>query len=85
MLPTTPAPTLPWAWRLRRADDSNDERFLIGFVHAPHASSTQGWSCDRIARTEDEARAYALHYGVSPSNFTTALERLRATCAGNAD
>jgi len=86
MLPTAPATTLLWAWRLRRAVDCDDERFLIAFVHAPEGSSTQNWSCDRVARTEDEARAYALENGVSPDSFTNAVEQLRAMCApGNAD
>ena len=86
MLPTPTATTLPWAWRLFRAD-SNDERFLIAFLQAhSQGASTQDWSCDEIARTEEEARAYALQFGVSPSSFTNALEHLRATCAaGNAD
>jgi len=83
MLPAAPATTLPWAWRLFRAADSDDERFLIAFLHA---QSQQDWSCDEVARTEDEARAYALMHGVSPGNFATALERLRTVCAaGNAD
>ena len=86
MLPVAPTTALLWAWRLRRAADCDDERFLIAFVHAPEGSSTQNWSCDRVARTEDEARAYALQYGVSPDSFTNALEQLRAMCAaGNAD
>jgi hypothetical protein len=29
MLPTAPATTLLWAWRLRRAVDCDDERFLM--------------------------------------------------------
>ena len=67
--------------------DSNDERFLIAFLQAhSQGASTQDWSCDEIARTEEEARAYALQFGVSQSSFTNALEHLRATCAaGNAD
>jgi hypothetical protein len=86
MLPSAPATTLLWAWRLRRAADCDDERFLIGFVHAPKGSSTLNWSCDRVARTEGEARAYALRYGISPGSFTNALNQLRAVCAGgNAD
>jgi len=85
MLPTAPATTLLWAWRLRRAADCDDERFQIAFVHVAD-SSTQNWSCDRVARTEDEARAYALQHGVSPGSFTDALEKLRAICAaGNSD
>ena len=31
---TAPATSLPWAWRLFRAADSDDERFLIAFLHA---------------------------------------------------
>ena len=48
--------TLPWTWRLFRAADSDDERFLIAFLQ-PHSqgASTQDWNCDEIARTEDEA------------------------------
>ena len=86
MLPTPTATTIPWAWRLFRAD-SNDERFLIAFLQAhSQGASTQDWSCDEIARTEEEARAYALQFGVSQGSFTNALEHLRATCAaGNAD
>jgi len=80
LVPTAP---LPWAWRLFRAADSDDERFLITFLHA---ASQQDWSCDEVARTEDEARSYALLHGVSPGNFTTALERLRAGgAAGHPD
>src|SRR4029078_3520636 len=84
---TAPATSLPWAWRLFRATDSDDERFLIAFLHAQSQdSSGQDWNCDEVARTEDEARAYALLYGVSPGSFANALERLRAMCgAGNAD
>ena len=79
---TAPATTLPWAWRVFRAADSDDERFLIAFLHA---ESQQDWSCDEVPRTEDEARAYAVLHGVSPGNFTTALARLRAIrVAGNA-
>ena len=74
---TAPATSLPWAWRLFRAADS-DERFLIAFLHA---QSQQDWSCDEVARTEDEARAYALQFGVSPGSFENALKRLRAPCA----
>jgi hypothetical protein len=74
MLSTSPATTPPWAWRLFKAADSDDERFLIAFLHAP---SQEDWSCDEVPRTEGEARAYALLYGVSPGNFTTALERIR--------
>ena len=83
---TAPATTLPWAWRLFRAPDS-DERFLIAFLHAQsQGPSNQDWSCDEVARTEDEARAYALLYGVSPDSFTNALEYLRARlAAGNAN
>jgi len=78
VLPTSPATTLPWAWRLFRASDSHDERFLIAFLHAQsQGPSNQDWSCDEIARTEDEARAYALLYGVSPDSFTSALKHLR--------
>ena len=86
MLPTPTATTIPWAWRLFRAD-SNDERFLIAFLQAhSQGASTQDWSCDEIARTEEEARAYALQFGVSQGSFTNALEHLRATCAaGTAD
>jgi len=84
---TTPATTLPWAWRPFRAADSDDERFLIAFLPGQSQGvSTQDWSCDEIARTEEEARAYALQFGVSPSNFTKALEYLRARlAAGNAN
>ena len=71
---TAPETSLPWAWRLFRATDSDDERFLIAFLHA---QSQQDWSCDEVARTEDEARAYALLYGVSPDSFTSALKHLR--------
>jgi hypothetical protein len=86
MLLTAPAITLLWAWRLRRAADCDGERFLIAFVHAAQGSSTLNWSCDGVARTEDEAREYVLHYGVSRGSFTNALEQLRAVCAaGNAD
>ena len=74
ILPTSPATTPPWAWRLFNAADSDDQRFLIAFLHA---ASQEDWSCDEVPRTEGEARAYALLYGVSPGNFTTALERLR--------
>ena len=78
---TAPATSLPWAWRLFRAADS-DERFLIAFLHAPaEGSSQEDWSCDEVARTEDEARAYALQFGVSPGSFENALKRLRAPCA----
>jgi hypothetical protein len=78
--------TLPWAWRLFRAADSDDERFLIAFLHAEsQGAATQDWSCDEIARTEEEARAYALQFGVSPDSFTSALKHLRAgRAAGNA-
>jgi hypothetical protein len=74
-----------WAWRLFRAPDSDDERFLIAFLHAQSQDpSGQDWNCDEVARTEDEARAYALQFGVSPSSFTNALEHLRARlAAGN--
>ena len=74
---TAPATSLPWAWRLFRAADS-DERFLIAFLHA---QSQQDWSCDEVARTEDEARAYALQNGVSPASFTRALADLRGVHA----
>jgi hypothetical protein len=81
MLPTAPV-TTPWAWRLFRAADSDDERFLIAFLPAQsQGASKQDWSCDEVARTEEEARAYALQFGVSPSSFTTALEYLRSGCA----
>ena len=84
-LATAPATSLPWAWRLFRAPDSDDERFLIAFLHAQSQDpSGQDWNCDEVARTEDEARAYALQFGVSPSSFTSALEHLRARlAAGN--
>ena len=81
-LATAPATSLPWAWRLFRAPDSDDERFLIAFLHAQSQDpSGQDWNCDEVARTEDEARAYALQFGVSPSSFTNALEHLRARLA----
>ena len=71
--------TLPWAWRLFRATDSGDDRFLIAFLHAhSQGAATQDWSCDEIARTEDEARAYASQFGISASSFTDALKHLRA-------
>ena len=74
-----PPTTHLWAWRLFRAPD-DDERFLMAFLHAPaEGSSQEDWSCDEVARTEDEARAYALPLGVSPGNFMMALTRLRAT------
>jgi hypothetical protein len=77
-----PATTLPWAWRLVRAADSDNERFLIAFLQAhSQGASTQDWSCDEVTRTEDEARAYALQFGVSPTTFTKALEHLRARLA----
>lgn len=77
-----PTTTLPWAWKLFRAADSDDERFLIAFLQAHlQGVSAQDWSCDEVARTEDEARAYALQFGVSPSSFTIALEHLRARLA----
>ena len=76
MLPTT----LPWAWRLFRSADSGADRFLIAFLHAQPEGSppTQDWSCDEIARTEEEAREYALLNGVSAASFTNALKQLRA-------
>jgi hypothetical protein len=86
MLSTVPEMTLPWAWRLRRAADYDDERFLIAFVNAPTSSSTVNWTGDRVARTEDEARAYAWQCGISPGSFTNAVEQLRVLCAaGHAD
>jgi len=87
MLPAAPATALPWAWRLFRAAESGDERFLIAFLQAQsQGSSDQDWVCDEVARTEDEAREYALRYGVSPASFASALKHLRAGCAaGNAD
>ena len=86
MLPIDPATTRPWNWRLRRAAECDDERFVISFLHAqPQGASAQHWTCDEVARTEDEARAYALQFGVSPVMFTNALKRLRARyAAGNA-
>jgi len=72
---TASSTTLPWAWRLRRATDNDDHRFLIAFLHA---QSQHEWRCDEVARTEDEARAYALQFGVSPGSFTSALKRIRA-------
>ena len=82
MLSAAQATTLPWAWRLVRAADSDNERFLIAFLQAHlQGASIQDWSCDEVARTEDEARAYALQFGVSPSSFTIALQHLRARFA----
>ena len=83
MLPSTLANTPPWAWRLFRDAASDDERFLIAFLHS---ESQLVWSCDEVARTEDEARAYAALHGISPGSFTKSLEQLRAArTAGNAD
>jgi hypothetical protein len=75
MLPTT----LPWAWRLFQSADTGNDRFLIAFLHAhSQGAATQDWSCDEIARTEEEARAYALRFGISPDSFSNALAHLRA-------
>lgn len=77
MLSATPA-AMPWAWRLRRANGIEDERFFVGFLH----SKTQrpfalAWSCDGVARTVEEARQYVSQYGVSSASFTDALNRSR--------
>ena len=78
MLSTSPATTLPWAWTSLEPPTATTNRFLIAFLHAQsQGTSNQDWSCDEIARTEDEARAYALLYGVSPDSFTSALKHLR--------
>ena len=75
MLPTSPATTLPWAWRLFRASDSHDERFLIAFLHAQsQGPSNQDWSCDEVARTEDEARAYGPALRRLPGQFYKCFE-----------
>ena len=76
----TPA-TSPWAWRIRKADNTDDERFVIAFIYPDAPPSETQWTSDGIARTEDEARAYALEYGVSPGAFTDALKSVRRGAA----
>jgi hypothetical protein len=76
-MPTT-ALAPPLFWRMRPADDTGDERFLIAFFFpvAGHDASAV-WSCDGIARSEPDARDYALEHGVSADSFTEALKRVR--------
>ena len=67
-------------WRLLRVLSDGEERFLIEFVNtAPQRSSSETWSCDRVARSEADAREYALRHGISPGNFGEALERARGS------
>jgi hypothetical protein len=77
MLPTVSA-TTPRAWKLRRAVRSDEERFFVLFLHSQRRDPTaHAWTCDGVARTEDDARTYASQFGISPASFTDALNRSR--------
>jgi len=76
--------TTPWAWIIRRAE-GDEERFLIAFLHPHEGGAGQEWSCDDIARTEEEAREYAGRYGISPESFSRALRRVRKKHAAGSE
>src|SRR5262245_27747615 len=72
--------TTPVAWRLVRVEKGDDERFLVEFVHLKsHQTNGEVWTCDGIARTQEEARHYAVQHGVSAGSFDEALEHARSS------